>query len=125
MRTSRKDKHLLLHIMDYCDQVKEAVEQIETLESLESSNFNKNALSMPLVQIGEAVGNFTDEFKERFSHIPWVQIKALRNVLVHSYGKIEWNRIWDTAVNDIPDLKNECLEIQKVLESQQSQGNCR
>ena len=125
MRSSRKDKHILLHIIDYCNQVKEAVDQIETLECLVSSNFNKNALSMPLVQIGELVGNFTDEFKESFSQVPWVQIKALRNVLVHSYGKIDWNRVWDTAINDIPDLQKKCVEIQKTLESQQSQGNSR
>ena len=54
------------------------------------TSFNKNALSMPLVQIGELIGNLTDDLKEAHSHIPWVQIRALRNVLVHSYGKIDY-----------------------------------
>ena len=117
MRTERKNKHILLHILDYCDQVEEAVDKIGTFENLISTSFNKNALSMPLVQIGELIGNLTDELKERHSHIPWVQIKALRNVLVHSYGKIDWDKIWDTAINDIPKLKTKCIAIEKELEA--------
>ena len=116
MRTSRKNKHLLLHLLDYCDQVQDAVDRIGTFENLVSSSFCKNALSMPLVQIGELIGNLTDDLKEAHTHIPWVQIRALRNVLVHSYGKIEWERIWDTAVNDIPELKAKCVEIEQEIE---------
>ena len=115
MRTNHKNKHILLHILDYCEQVEDAVDKIGTFENLVSTSFNKNALSMPLVQIGELIGNLTDELKEANSHIPWIQIKALRNVLVHSYGKIEWDKIWETAVNDIPDLKARCAEIEKEI----------
>lgn len=125
MRTNDKDKHLMLHIVEYCEQIKEAVDKIETLENLKSSNFNKNALSMPLVQLGELAGLLTDELKEKYSHIPWIQVKALRNVLVHSYGKIEWDKVWYTAVNDIPELKKECIKIQRELNHSQSNKFCR
>ena len=125
MRTNRKDKQIFLHIIDYCDQVKEAVDEIGSYKNLISTNFNKNALSMPLVQIGELVSNLTDEIKEQNSHIPWVQIKALRNVLVHTYGKIEWDKVWDTALNDIPEFKIQCIEIEQQLPQAQEKGMSR
>lgn len=125
MQTSNKDRHILTHIIEYCDRTKEALFKIGSINNLFSSAFNQDALSMPLLQIGELVRNMTDETKERYSHIPWIEIRALRNVLVHSYGEIDWEKIWDTAVNDIPKLKEECLEIQKDLEPKQSKGFSR
>ena len=104
MRDRSKDNHIMLHILDYCNQIQEAVKEIETYEKLIPSNFNKNALAMPFVQIGELVRILSNEFKEQHSEIPWVEVKTLRNVLVHSYGKIEWDKLWDTAISDIPDF---------------------
>lgn len=52
MRTN-KDGQLLRHIVEYCNQVEEAVTRIETVENLLSDQFSRNALAMPLAQIGE------------------------------------------------------------------------
>lgn len=54
--------------------------------------------------IGEASANLSDEFKEKYSHVPWHKIIGLRNVLVHGYFKIELGEIWSAAVNDLPRL---------------------
>lgn len=118
MRTSDKDLHLLKHIAVYCERIKSAVNQIETLDNLLDSPFYQDALSMPMLQIGELVRNMTDETKEKYNYIPWKEIRALRNTLVHSYGEIDWDRIWDTAINDIPVLKKECQKIEKQIEKQ-------
>ena len=125
MRTSDKDLHLLNHIVMYCERIKSAVNQIESLDNLLESSFYQDALSMPMLQIGELVRSMTDDTKEKYNHIPWKQIRALRNTLVHSYGEIDWERIWDTAINDIPGLKKECLQIQKQMESNKTKGFTR
>lgn len=117
MRTSDKDLHLIKHIVMYCERIKAAINQIESLDNLLGSPFYQDALSMPMLQIGELVRSMTDDTKEKYNHIPWKQIRALRNALVHSYGEIDWDRIWDTAINDIPNLKKDCLQIQKQMES--------
>lgn len=39
------------------------------------------------------------------------QIKALRNVVAHSYGKIDAESLWETITIDIPKLKDYCSDI--------------
>ena len=116
MRTN-KDRQLLKHIFEYCNRVEEAVKRIETEEKLLSDSFNQDALAMPLAQIGELARILSDEFKNVYTNIPWRKISGLRNHLIHGYGDIDWTEIWDTAINDIPELKGKCTKIQKEIDS--------
>lgn len=55
--------------------------------------------------IGEAVGRLSDSLKERHPEIPWRQIAAMRNILVHDCFAIEVNEDRDVVERDVPDLK--------------------
>ena len=101
------------HILEYCNQIEDAVKRIGSYDNLLSDQFFRNALSMPFVQIGELVRIISADLKDRHTDIPWIEIKSLRNHLIHSYGMIDWYRVWDTVINDIPQLKN---DIEKLLE---------
>lgn len=48
--------------------------------------------------------------------MPWNQIKALRNMVAHNYGKIDIEILWETISNDIPQLQEYCEEIVKLFE---------
>lgn len=41
---------------------------------------------------------------------PMGQIKGMRNLIAHSYGSMSREIIWETAVTDIPVLKQFCQE---------------
>lgn len=64
-----------------------------------------------MLQIGELTTHFTEEFKQVYNEMPWNQIKALRNIVAHNYGKIDKEILWETVINDIPDLKEYCCKI--------------
>ena len=81
-----------------------------------ADTFNQDALAMPLAQIGELARILSDEFKNAYGEIPWRKISGLRNHLIHGYGQIDWAEIWDTAVNDIPELKGECRRMYREME---------
>ena len=49
--------------------------------------------------------------------MPWNQIKALRNVVAHNYGKIDKETLWETISNDIPRLQGYCEGIVKQFEA--------
>nr|WP_309446466.1 HepT-like ribonuclease domain-containing protein [Desulfosporosinus nitroreducens] len=51
--------------------------------------------------------------------MPWTQIKALRNVVAHNYGKIDDESLWETITSDIPKLKDYCLNIIQQLVNKQ------
>ena len=80
-------------------------------EVFASNSIYQNAVALCVLQIGELTTHFTDEFRSTYNRIPWNQIKALRNVVAHNYGKIDKETLWETLVQDIPELKNYCCQI--------------
>lgn len=48
----------------------------------------RNAAALCILQIGELVGNLSEEFREQHTEIPWRQIKAMWNIVAHSYGTV-------------------------------------
>ena len=55
--------------------------------------------------IGEAASSLSGNFKKREVNIPWSDIVSMRNVLVHHYFGVDLELVWETAINDIPRLK--------------------
>ena len=51
------------------------------------------------------------DFQARHSHIPWPQIVAFRNILVHAYFGIDWDVVWRAAENPCPVLPEQVTEI--------------
>ena len=40
----------------------------------------------------------------------WSQMKGMRNVVVHHYGSISLDIVWNTVIHDIPTLQEFCYE---------------
>ena len=53
----------------------------------------------------------SDELKARYPRIPWPQIVAFRNLLIHAYFGIDWNEVWKAAKVDCSALRGEVLSI--------------
>jgi len=56
----------------------------------EKSELIRSAVVQKLSLIGEAAARISAEVKDSHPEIPWPQIVAFRNILVHSYFGIEW-----------------------------------
>jgi uncharacterized protein with HEPN domain len=61
--------------------------------------------------IGEAASKITSETRTRHLDIPWVEIIAMRNRLIHVYYDIDIDRVWDTIVDDLPTLKKSLSQL--------------
>ncbi|MHB9126572.1 MAG: HepT-like ribonuclease domain-containing protein [Armatimonadota bacterium] len=55
--------------------------------------------------IGEAAGRISEELRAAYSLVPWQDIVAMRNVIVHHYFGVDLDQIWDAITNDLPALK--------------------
>ena len=66
---------------------------------------------MCVVQIGELVGELSEETKALNPSIPWRVIKDTRNFYVHAYGAIDLSSVWETLIHDIPVLKTACEKM--------------
>ena len=116
MEISERDKQILLHILKYCNEVEKTVECVKTEEAFNENFIYRNAISMPLLQIGELANHFTDDFRKKESAIPWRDIIAMRNRFAHGYGEMDRHEIWKTACDDVPVLKKYCMNMLKATD---------
>ena len=63
--------------------------------------------------IGEAAANVPSEIQDRFTDIPWYQIKGMRNILIHEYFGTDNDVLWRTIQDDLPQLKVKLKKIMK------------
>jgi uncharacterized protein with HEPN domain len=54
--------------------------------------------------MGEAASKVTPGTRETFPDLPWANIIAMRNRLIHVYFDIDHDRVWDTVTDDLPPL---------------------
>jgi uncharacterized protein with HEPN domain len=47
----------------------------------------------------------------RYPDVPWRQIIAVRHRIVHAYFDLDWQILWDAAIDDIPALRRQVLNI--------------
>ena len=91
---------------------------IKHLEAISLQEFNmdeilSSAISFKFVQISENVKKLPLSINEVYPNIPWNKISGLRNRIVHDYGSIQLDIIYNTVKNDLPKLIVDLNEIIK------------
>ena len=61
--------------------------------------------------IGEAVAGLSSELRHRYPDIPWTDIKAFRNIVVHVYFATDEALVWTAATRDAPYLRDQVAAI--------------
>jgi len=62
--------------------------------------------------IGEASNQISDTFRDNHPDLPWMEMRAIRNKIVHDYRGIELEIIWDTVKNNLPTLQ---MQVKRLL----------
>ncbi len=99
----RSDSERLKDIID-------AIEKIESHASKGREVFENDELVQVWIVhhlqiIGEASSKLSASVREQYSDIPWSEIVAMRNLVIHAYFGIDLDEIWATVINDLPKLK--------------------
>ena len=117
MKPHDRNISVLEHIISYCQQIEQTVERFgNSAETFQNDPIYRNAAALCILQIGELVGKLTDEFRAQYPAVPWRQIKAMRNIVAHSYGTVDPETTWEIITDDIPSLKKYC---ESIIASQQ------
>lgn len=108
----------LIRLQHMLDAAKEALSFAKNKSRNDLSADRMLALSIvkSIEIIGEAASTVSKEFRENHKEIPWANIIAMRNRLIHVYFDIDLDRVWDTITDDIPPL---IVALEKVI-SQES-----
>ena len=81
------------------------------LEVFQSSEMLRSAVIQKLATIGEAASRLSEDLRVRHPEVPWPQIIAFRNILVHEYFGIDWDVVWRAAKNRCPILRDQVAGI--------------
>ncbi len=102
---TRHDDNIRLHHM--LDHTREAITIIEGRRraDLDSDRLLELGLVRLVEIIGEAAARVTTEFQQSHPQIPWPQVVAMRNRLVHGYNTVDLDVLWDTIQDDLPPLE--------------------
>lgn len=110
MRNKISDIERLYHIIDAINSIEDFTKDIDY-----DSYINDFKLRLALVKlleiIGEASNGISEETQKNFTDIEWIILKSIRNILVHEYFGIDYDIIWDSIKNNIPDLKEKINRI--------------
>jgi uncharacterized protein with HEPN domain len=96
------------------DRVRDVLSAIDEIESFTSGMsfeaYSQDIRTIRAVQasfmiICEAVTALPEEIQNRHPNLPWRDIRAMRNRLVHVYFNIDQNIVWQTIQDDLPVLK--------------------
>ncbi|MFP4105024.1 MAG: DUF86 domain-containing protein [Phycisphaerae bacterium] len=101
-------------MLDHAREVREMIKGCSRSE-LESDRKLNLALTRLMEIIGEAAVRTPDSFRKKHPEIPWSEIAALRNRLIHGYDRINLDVLWAIIRDDIPPLT---AQLQHILESE-------
>lgn len=116
----------ILRIPDYLGHIVEAIERIDRyvsnmseIEFMEDEK-TQDAVIRNFEIIGEAAHNierYHAAFADTHTDVPWSVMYTMRNRVSHGYFSVDFELIWKTIHQDLPDLH---LQISKLMESIQS-----
>jgi uncharacterized protein with HEPN domain len=102
-----------LRVPDYLGHILAAIERIERHTSdvdelgFLNSELIQDAVIRNIEIIGEASNNIQrvdPVFAAQHAEIPWQVMYAMRNRVSHGYDKVDFEMVWKTICNDMPEL---------------------
>ena len=101
-------------MLDFAEKVRTYSKDLDRAR-FEADELKYDAILRNLELIGEAATHVPDEIRLAHSSIPWRQIIATRNRLIHGYLGIDNDTLWSIVEGDIPPLISMLRELKEQL----------
>ena len=101
----------LNHILTSINRI-ELYSKEKKFEDLIANSMMQDAIIRQIEIIGEATSRISIAFKKEYPELPWIDMKDMRNKLIHNYFGVNIKHVWNVVDQDISPLK---LQIEKIL----------
>jgi uncharacterized protein with HEPN domain len=101
--TRHSDEVCLRQMLDHSQEAADLTAGA-TRDVLDADRVLCLALIQLLQIVGEAGNRVSQSFRDAHPEIPWPQIVALRNRLIHGYDTIDLDIVWQILTVDVPGL---------------------
>jgi len=100
---SRDWKFRIEDILDAIESIQSYTDGMDLDEFIHDRR-TVDAVVRNLIIIGEAAGHIPEEVGKRTADIPWIDMRAMRNFIVHEYFGVSEKVIWETVQDDLPAI---------------------
>ncbi len=111
----KNDAVYLHHILDAINRIQRYIGGVSYDRFLQD-NLLQDGVVRQLEIIGEAAKSVSSAFRNTHPELPWKQMAATRNKLIHDYFEVDLLIVWDTVQSDLPPLKQQVERILGILE---------
>ncbi len=108
----RDDNEKLLDMLEAIDQINKYASQGR--DAFECDELIQVWIVHHVQIIGEAAAQLSEAFRTTYHEIPWREIVAMRNIVVHAYFRVALDEVWGVVERDLPLLK---AQIERVISS--------
>lgn len=110
MKHPERVEDYLEHIAEAIDRATGYVQSLQSLDDLKQNVLIQDAVIRNIEIIGEAVAHLdrmAPEFLAQHPQLPWPQMRAMRNAVIHEYFFVDLEIVWTTIKRDLPQLKQQ------------------
>ena len=83
----------------------------KTREEIEENELLVDSILFRIIQIAENNSKLSEVFKTDHKEVPWVAIKGMRNKIVHDYGVVHFEFVYDTVTRGIPEMYEKLKDL--------------
>jgi uncharacterized protein with HEPN domain len=109
----RSDADRLSDILDAIAKIGERI--TESIDAFQSDEMLQVWVIHHLQVIGEAARGVSQSLKDLHPEVPWSEIIALRNILVHEYFGLNMHQVWTMTQKDLPELEAQVQRIRSQI----------
>lgn len=106
----RPEKLYLVDILEAADAIQRFIAPLSEDNFLQDE-LRQSGVLQKLIVIGEAAARLPKAFQSKHNEIEWADIVGFRNIAVHEYFAVMWEIVWETAISDVPKLRDQISEI--------------
>ncbi|WP_432624426.1 HepT-like ribonuclease domain-containing protein [Bifidobacterium sp.] len=99
-----RDETNLIRLVEHLQRAHDDASTADSAEKLESDYMRFNSVAMDMAQAQESARRLSDDFRETVPQLPWNELRALRNVIVHEYDGIDAFALYESATSDAEAL---------------------
>lgn len=113
-----KKKEPIFFLKDIYNSLEKIFKYTENISYDEflKSDIMKDAVERNFEIIGEAVKNLSEDFRNQYPQIPFKQVAGMRDKLIHDYFGIDYEILWKTIKDKLPQFKTEIENLIKTFE---------
>ena len=88
-----------------------------TFDDLIHDDYFAHAVRSAIEVIGEATKNVPERIKKEHPDIPWREMAALRDRIIHGYFRIDYSVVWNVIKADLPEAEPKISALLKKLDA--------